>query len=128
MPRIAEAIHVVEKKTEGAHLRRLKGSRTEWETGYWIVGDSTSKSLIGGMVYVHRGQNEPSHAGGKILQIYHELGSDPRRRVVRFRSTASGKGVIAESTGWGNERKIDWRAVKSEKTRIANDDDESAFP
>jgi predicted HNH restriction endonuclease len=128
MPRIAEAIHVIEKKTAGARLRRVKGSRTDWETAYWIIGETTAQSLIGGMIYVHRGQNVASHAGGKIVKIYHEPSSDLKRRVVRFRLIASAKGVVAERDGWGNERKIDWRFVKSEMMRVASDDDESAFP
>lgn len=80
------------------------------------------------MVYVHRGQNIASHAGGKILEIYYEPGSDANRRVVRFKFMSSAKGVLADHKGWGNERKIDWRFVGSETTAVANDVDESAFP
>lgn len=128
MPRIAEAIHVVEKKREDAHLRRVKGGRELWETAYWIVGRATAETLIGGSVYVHRGQNTPSHAGGKILDIYHEPGSDVNRRVIRFRSMAGAINVSTDRAGWGNERKIVWRLDGGEIPEVSNDDDESAFP
>jgi predicted HNH restriction endonuclease len=128
MPRLAQAIHVVEKRTDDAHLRRVLGRLGEWETGYWVIGDATAKSLIGGVVYVHRGQNLPSHEGGEILKIYYEPGSDLKRRVILFKSIATAKNITTDRKGWGNERKIVWDTGPSTLTRIANDDDESAFP
>jgi hypothetical protein len=126
MSRFAEAIHVIEKNIDGTNFRRVEGSI--WETAYWIVSDSTAKSLIGGTVYVHKGQNLPAHAGGEIIDIYHEPDTKANLRVVRFKSDPSAKGVIAEHKGWGNERKIDWRSEDQLKLEVANDDDESAFP
>lgn len=109
--RRAEAIHVVEKAAEFENLRPYsEGDGEIWETGYWIVGAKTAASLIGGKVYVHRGQNVPSHAGGQIIDIYHEPGSDERRRVIRFKKASHCEGVIAGRKGWGNERKIIWAA------------------
>lgn len=128
MPRSAEAIHVIEKKSASEHLCRVPNKAREWETGYWVVGDRTAKSLIGGTVFVHRGQKIPSHAGGTILGVYHEPGTDPRRRVIRFTSTAAAKNVMADPSGWGYERKVVWRLDPVTNTRIVNDDDESAFP
>ena len=105
----AEAIHVVEKGVTIENLRpRSDVGEGIWETAYWIVGDKTAASLIGGKVYVHRGQNLPSHAGGKIIEIYHELGTDEKRRVIRFQADAACHGIVAERKGWGNERKIIW--------------------
>ena len=128
MPRLAEAIHVVEKGKNGANLRCKNRSRQEWETGYWVVGDATAKSLIGGMVYVHDGQNRPSHIGGKIIDIFHEAGTAKNRRVIRFRKLPSCENIIATKEGWGNERKIVWKSGSDQKIKVANDDDESAFP
>ena len=129
MPRIAEAIHVIEKDPEKENLRSVAGSRTQWETGYWIVGAETSQSLISnGTVYVHRGQDAPSHAGGQIVDIYHEPGSDPRRRVIRFKAVAAAKNVLAQRKGWGNERKLIWRLGAQNDVQVVSDDDEFAFP
>jgi hypothetical protein len=108
--RRAKAIHVVEKGTEIENLRQRSDiGEGIWETAYWIVGDKTAASLIGGKVFVHRGQNIPSHAGGKIIEIYHEPDTDERRRVIRFEATPDCQDVIAERKGWGNERKIIWQ-------------------
>ena len=109
--RRAEAIHVVEKGVKILNLRpRSDAGEGIWETAYWIVGEKTAASLIGGKVYVHRGQNVPSHAGGRIIEIYHEPGTAQRRRVIRFAATADCQGVTADREGWGNERKIIWQS------------------
>lgn len=128
MPRLATSIHVLEKSAEDEILRRVDGTVDEWETGYWIIGDSTAKALIGGMVYVHRGQYKPSHAGGKIVDIYHATGTDLKRRVIRFKDLPTAKNVLTEKQGWGNERKVIWRNEISFQAQIADEDDESAFP
>jgi len=128
MPRIAQAIHVVEKTKDKQILRCVSHSRDEWETGYWVVGASTAESLLGGMVYVHHGQNLPSHKGGTIIDVYYEAGTAKGRKVIRFLASQSGEGKIAVKQGWGNERKVVWNDVPSQKFRIKNDDDESAFP
>jgi hypothetical protein len=108
--RLAEAIHVVEKGKEIENLRtRSDIGEGVWETAYWIVGDKTATSLIGGKVYVHRGQNVPSHAGGTIMKIYHEPGSAEKRRVIQFKASVDCSGVVAAREGWGNERKIIWK-------------------
>jgi hypothetical protein len=107
--RRAEAIHVVEKGIEIENLRQRSDiSEGIWETAYWIVGKTTAVSLIGRKVYVHRGQNVPSHAGGTIIKIYHEPNTDEKRRVIQFEAVADCKNVVADRAGWGNERKIIW--------------------
>jgi hypothetical protein len=128
MPRTAQAIHVVEKEREKEHLRCVDDGRQEWETGYWIVSDATAESLLGGMVYVHRGQNLPAHKGGKIIDIYHQKLTDKKRRVIRFVALPSAVGEVAPSEGWGNERKLIWSNGPAPKITPKNDDDESAFP
>lgn len=108
--RRAEAIHVVEKGIEIENLRsRSDVGEGIWETGYWIVGEQTATSLVGGKVYVHRGQNVPSHAGGTIIRIYHEPGTDERRRVIRFKTAGDCEGFVTDREGWGRERKIIWQ-------------------
>jgi hypothetical protein len=87
----------------------VTSTRGSGETAYWIVVDKTPKSLIGGNVYVHRGQNVPSHAGGRIIEIYHEPGTGERRRVIRFQASVDCEGVVTARNGWGNERKVVWK-------------------
>lgn len=109
MQRQAIAIHFVEKARDFENLRCVSENLDEWETGYWPVKDFRAESLIGGMIYVHRGQKLPSHIGGEILSFHHEPGSDEGRKVFRFRSMASAKNLTTDREGWGNQMKIVWR-------------------
>lgn len=109
--RLAAAIHVVEKGVEIENLRQRSDVREGvWETAYWIVGNKTAASLIGGRVYVHRGKNIPSRAGGIITEVYPESGTTENRRVIRFQASVACEGIVTGREGWGNERKIIWKA------------------
>lgn len=110
MPRKASALHLVEKGIYRINLRHVSGTKDEWETGYWWVGDTTAASLVGGKIYLHRGQGEPSHIGGEILSYNHQSGTDPKRKVFRFRTLDQCRGVSTAKTGWGNEKKIIWKS------------------
>lgn len=82
-------------------------------------------------MYVHAGQQLPSHAGGKILDIVHRTGIDENRRVVIFRWSRDAVGVVSDNSGWKYERKIDWTEPtfpKAGKIKDIQVDDESAFP
>jgi HNH endonuclease len=128
MARKAKAIHVVEKKQDSQHLRPVDGRRGVWQTAYWVIGEKTRSDLIGGTVYVHEGQLLPSHAGGEILEIVHETGTEQNRYVIIFKQSAAAKGLLSEKAGWGNEKKIDWEHDDSNKVKVVEEDDESSYP
>lgn len=111
MKRRPTVIHVVEKDPINQNLRCVNHELSEWETAYWVIGKKTAPALIGGLVYVHRGQNLSSHIGGTIIDIYHEEGSEAKRRVIRFKSHPKYKGLISPRSGWANEKKIEWLEV-----------------
>ena len=91
------------------NYRPVDKAANEWESGYWVVSEDTAQRLIGGQIYLHDGQNEPSRFGGTILSYrVHRGDSLDGRLVFRFRATPECKGVVAEREGWGNEKKIDW--------------------
>lgn len=81
----------------------------EYESGYWVVSEETARKLIGGDIFLHDGQNEPSRFGGKILGFrVHSGGAEDGRLIFRFQATAGHRGVKTPREGWGNEKKITW--------------------
>ncbi len=100
-------LHLVERKN---NVRKLPDAPGEWETGYWVVAEDTAQRLVGGDLYLHSGQNEPSHFGGRILGWRaHRDGSELDGRLVfRIRASVDYKGVVTGREGWGNEKKVVW--------------------
>ncbi|MHB0982504.1 MAG: hypothetical protein ACYC02_03880 [Thiobacillus sp.] len=99
-------IHFVERLQ---NVHRVDKDKNEWESGYWVVSEDTAQRLVGGYIYLHRGQDEPSHFGGKILSFHvHPNGLEAGRIVFRFHAGLEFKGVKAGRDGWGNEKKIVW--------------------
>jgi hypothetical protein len=128
MTRKAKAIHLIEKKEDTQHLRLVDDRPDVWQTAYWVIGEKTRAELIGGAVYIHKGQLFPSHAGGEILEIIPASNTDPKKYIVIFKRFFSSEGVFSEKIGWGNEKKIDWEDDKFDKMEILEEDDESSYP
>ena len=103
------AVHFVERLN---NVHRLQGSGGEWESGYWVVTADTAQRLVGGDLYLHSGQSEASHFGGKILSFHvHCDTANPGidgRIVFRIKPSLAHKGVQTAREGWGNEKKLVW--------------------
>lgn len=103
------AIHFVERKN---NVRRMPGANGEWESGYWVIAEETAQRLIGADLYLHAGQNEPSHFGGEIVafRIHRDDGNAEidGRTVFRIKASLDYKGVVVGREGWGNEKKLVW--------------------
>lgn len=124
MSRKALALHVIEKGgRKKEHLVEINPRFQHWETGYWKVSNATADSLVGGKIYVHKGQKIPSHIGGKVLSYRSELDG---RKVFRFRADPKLSNITAES-GWGNEKRIVWKGISSGINRLPSEDEESNF-
>lgn len=102
-------MHFVERKN---NVHRVLDSHGDWESGYWVIAEDTAQRLIGGDLYLHSRQNEPSHFGGKIISFrVHCDGSGSEidgRIVFRIQATLEYKGVHTGREGWGNEKKLVW--------------------
>jgi hypothetical protein len=101
MPR---RIHLIEKLSL---FRKIAGN--VHESGYWEVAPQIADELVGGDIYFHRKQKEPSFFGGKILgyRIHDEDDEYPRGRIIfRFEAARSHRGVLAGGSGWSYEKKI----------------------
>jgi hypothetical protein len=102
-------IHLVERGLHPENIRLLNKANNEWESGYWVVSEATARRLIGGHIFLHAGQQAPSHFGGEILDFrVHASGGESDRVVFRFRADVECKGINAGRNGWGNEKKIVW--------------------
>lgn len=128
MSRKAIAIHVVEKGKKAVNLQRVDESKNIWESGNWRVGDDTAESLKGGMIYVHKSQNSPSHIGGKIISFSQSESKGKNRKIFTFKALENETGFLADREGWGNEKKIVWEGRVEKELKILKEDDASTFP
>ncbi|HEU4598060.1 MAG TPA: hypothetical protein VFS10_23230 [Pyrinomonadaceae bacterium] len=96
-------IHLIERM---GHIQKIEG-RTH-ESGLWDVSPHTAQSLVGGDIYFHKKQKEPSYFGGKILGYRtHDEDDEYRGRIIFcFEYSADHRNVSAGSGGWSNEKKI----------------------
>jgi hypothetical protein len=101
------SIHLVERLN---NVRKVSAEPPIWESGYWVVSEETAERLVGGDLYLHTGQLDASHFGGKILGYrVHKDGTEIDGRLVfRIVPTAAHKGVSTGREGWGNEKKYVW--------------------
>ena len=99
-------IHLIE---DLGNMKMLNKANFEWESGWWAVAPETAEKLIGGHIYFHKKQAEPSFFGGLILGYRIETTGEWVGRVIfRFKTGLEFKGIKAGSSGWGMEKKIVW--------------------
>jgi hypothetical protein len=96
-------IHLIEKR----NLIKPIGNNV-YESKYWDVSIQQADELIGGDIYFHRKQKEPSFYGGKIIgyRIHEEEGEFKGRIIFHFEYSHSHRGVLAGNGGWSYEKKI----------------------
>ncbi len=101
------SIHLIERLN---NVQKLQDDVPFWESGYWSISEETAARLIGADLYLHSGQLEPSHFGGKIVSYrVHRDGTDIDGRVIfRISPSSTYKGVRTGREGWGNEKKFIW--------------------
>jgi hypothetical protein len=97
-------IHFIERD---GRFERVPKSPDEWESGYWKLTAAAAASFIGGDVYFHSAQKDPSHFGGTILGTRVQAdGAFAGRTVLRFKYTKHHRGVRAGAGGWGLQKKV----------------------
>jgi hypothetical protein len=98
------SLHLIERDNR---FQQLKGTKDEWESGYWSLPVETAEKLVGGDVYFHEKQRKPSFFGGEILGFRtQEEGPFTGRLVLRFRFARDHKDVAGGGSGWTMEKKI----------------------
>ena len=96
------SIHLIEKIDK---FKIADSGLPEWESGDWRIRECHAQKLVGGNIYLHRGQLLPSFKGGQIL------GYRPTKKgkvAFRFKELDSHSGISTEKSGWGNEQKRVW--------------------
>lgn len=99
-------IHFIE---DLGNMKMLNKANSEWESGWWAVNPETAEKLVGGNIYFHKKQAEPSFFGGVITAYRIETTGEWVGRIIfQFKTGLEFKGIKAGSSGWGMEKKIVW--------------------
>jgi hypothetical protein len=78
-----------------------------WESGWWSMDESKAKELIGGEIYFHKTQQEPSFFGGVITGYRVEQGVQYQGRIVfTLKYNAACRNVKTDKRGWSKKMKI----------------------
>lgn len=70
----------------------------EWASYAWAITEYQASKLVGGDIYLHKGQDKPSYFGGKILSYFvlgEDAGEDAGRVVFVFQASQEHKGFKA---------------------------------
>ena len=97
-------VHLIEKKLL---VMCVDKEKRYFESGFWAITTKIATKLLGGDLYLHKSQNQPSFFGGKILSFSKiNSGIYQGRIVFLIESSISYKEVLAGNDGWSNEKKI----------------------
>ena len=94
------AIHLIERTD---NVRKIDRNKNEWASGGWPVPEAVAQKLVGGMLYLHRGKQQPSHFGGQILS--YEL-DEAGLVVFTLRAKMDCKDVATDRKGWVKDQKV----------------------
>ena len=105
---VMSAIHLIKKTEAGLPpIVPVQGEANIHTSGYWTLSEETARSLIGGEIYFHERQREPSFYGGRIIDARREDGGDYQDKIVfKFMFFADCRGVRTDADGWSQEMKI----------------------
>ena len=100
----AREIHFIE---DYGKIVPVDKEKREFESGDWKLSTSTAEELVGGRIFFHTHQNEPSFFGGEILGYRLLMEGEYAGRIVfKFRSMPECKNVKTSTSGFGREKKI----------------------
>jgi hypothetical protein len=95
-------IHLIEKMNNFIKLQD-----NTWEIGWWQLEESKAQKLVGGEVYFHKKQQEPSFYGGIIIGYRIEPdGQYQGKTVFTFNHKQSCRNVKTDKYGWSKKLKI----------------------
>ena len=92
----ANRIHLVERQER---FERIEGD--VWESSFWALRPDKAERLIGGKIYFHKKQKEPSFFGGRIIGFRQQPdGEFAGRLVFRFEYRKDCRSVSAGPEPW----------------------------
>ena len=97
------AIHLIKKTGDGLPpIVPVAGEANTYTSGFWTLTEDAARRLIGGRIYFHEHQRDPSFYGGQILSVETSDG----KIVFRFLFSQDCRGVKTSRDGWGQEMKV----------------------
>lgn len=95
-------IHLIEPLNK---FVKLPDSR--WESGWWNIDESKAKKLVGGEIYFHKKQQEPSFFGGSITGYRIDQNEQYQGKIVfTLRYDSACRNVKTDKSGWSKKMKI----------------------
>jgi len=95
-------IHMVEPANKFVKL-----PDSQWESGWWILDENKARELVGGEIYFHKKQQEPSFFGGIITGYRIEQGESNQGKIVfTLQYNAACRNVKTDKNGWSKRMKI----------------------
>ena len=86
----------------------VAGEANAYTSGFWTLTEERARALIGGQIYFHERQRDPSFYGGRIVDAHRTVGGEyPDKIVFKFIFSADCRGVKADQDGWSQEMKFD---------------------
>jgi hypothetical protein len=98
------ALHLVDRE---GNMRATGAGPREYESVGWALSEATLQAVVGGRVYFHHKQTEPSFMGGDVLG-FREVTEvprpprKPRRFAITFVADPEGVNVRTDREGWPN--------------------------
>jgi len=95
-------IHLIEKFNNFVKLQD-----NTWESGWWSIDESKAKKLVGGEIYFHKKQLEPSFYGGTITGYRIEQDGQYEGKIIfKLQYSETGRNVKTDKHGWSKKMKI----------------------
>lgn len=78
-----------------------------WESGWWSINEDKARELVGGNIYFHKSQQEPSFYGGMITGYRLQPDGQHQGRVVfKLKYIEKCRNVRTGRSGWSKKMKI----------------------
>ena len=95
-------IHIIEPLNNFVKLPDDK-----WESGWWSLDESKAKKLVGGEIYFHKKQLEPSFFGGSITGYRIDQDAKNQGKIIfTLQYNEAGRNVRTDKLGWSKKMKI----------------------
>ncbi len=78
-----------------------------WESGWWTIAEAKARELVGGEIYFHKKQGEPSFFGGTITGYRLEPDVQFQGKVAfTLNYNPACRNVATNKNGWSKRMKI----------------------
>jgi hypothetical protein len=101
------AIHLIKKSEAGLPpIKRVPDQANTYTSGFWTLSEQAARSFIGGNIYFHEHQRDPSFYGGKVLGVERVIEGEYQGKIVfMFVYFPDCRGVKTSRAGWSQEMK-----------------------